>query len=138
MNRELRLRLFEKELSRLLRSRREHDYLIFSNVRDPGQYVLYMRHDGAIYGEAGAVTWVGGDVRLRGQAETALGCLGFAGAGPHRNYSRDHLPLDARRLACLTELLFGATYGETEDLTVLMMTRASREAGRERDQELDA
>jgi hypothetical protein len=134
----MRLRLFEKELNRLLQSRREHDFVIFGDGRDQDHYVQYMRHDGAIHGEVGALTWIGGDRKLRRQAETALGCLGFTGAGPRRNYSRDQLPLDARRLACLTELLFGAAYGETEDLTVLVMTRASREAAREHNQELNA
>lgn len=97
-----------------------------------------MRHDGAIYGEVGSKPWAGGDRQLRRQAETALACLGFAAAGPKRNYWRDHLPQDARRLACLTELLFGAAYGAT-DLSVIVMTRTSREAERQPPRmELDA
>ncbi len=131
MNRELRLQLFEKEMRRLLRSEVEHDYLVFCDLRDAERYVQYLRHDGALYGEVGCLQWTPGDRQLRRESETALGCLGFEGGGRRRNHSRDHLPLDARKLACLTELLFGAAYGETEDLTVIVMTRASREAEQE-------
>jgi hypothetical protein len=88
--------------------------------------------------QVGSLTWVGSDREMRRRAETAIGCLGFAGTGPKHNYSRDRLPVDARRLACLTELLFGAAYGQTEDLTVLLITRASREAERAVQMELDA
>jgi hypothetical protein len=125
-------------MRRLLQSTVEHDFVIFCDVQDPDHYVQYMRHDDSIYGEVASLTWVGGDRELRRQADTALGCLGFTCTEPKRNYSRDRLPLDARRLACLTELLFGAAYGETEDLTVLVMTRASREAERAVQMELDA
>ena len=59
---------------------------------------------------------------------TALGCLGFEGGGRRHNFSRDYLPHEPRRLACLTELLFGAAYGEVGDMTPLVRTRASREA----------
>src|SRR5256885_1857827 len=59
----------------------------------------------------------------------ALGCLGFEGGGPHHNFSRDHLPHDARKLACMTELLFGAAYGDGVcDMLPMIRTRAAREA----------
>jgi hypothetical protein len=131
MTRDMRLRLFEIELRRLLHSNVEHDYVIFRDVRDPDHYVLYMRHDRATYGEVGWLTPVSGKRQLRPQVERAIGCLGFTGAGPRRKYSRDHLPQDTRKLACLTELLFGAAHGETEDLSVIAMTRPSMEAERQ-------
>jgi len=131
MTREMRLRLFDHELRRLLQSDGEHHYVIFCDVQDPSRYVHYLRHDRVIYGEVSSLTRVRGKRQLRSHGERALGCLGFTGTGPRRNYSRDHLPQDSRRLACLTELLFGAAYGETEDLSVIAMTRASMEAGRQ-------
>jgi hypothetical protein len=131
MTRKMRLQLFEDELRRLLQSDVEHDYVIFCDVQDLDRYVHYMRHQRAIYGEVGSLSRVRGKRQLRPQAERALGCLGFTGAGPKRNYSRDHLPQDSRKLACLTELLFGAAHGETEDLTVIAMTRASMGAERQ-------
>src|SRR5438046_453811 len=43
--------------------------------------------------------------------------------------SRHPLPHDAHKLACMTELLFGAAYGEDVcHMTPLVRTRASREA----------
>jgi hypothetical protein len=65
--------------------------VIFCDVQDPDHYVQYMRHDGSIYGEVGSLTWVGSDREMRRQAETALGCLGFAGTGVRfENRSRCH------------------------------------------------
>lgn len=114
MNRELRLSIFEQELRRLLQSDVENDYVVFSDLRDDRHYVQFLRHDDAIYGEVGAP---------RPEAKTALGCLGFSGSGS--TFSRERLPQDARKLACLAELLFGAAYGSVEDLTIIVMTRAS-------------
>lgn len=131
MTREMRLQLFENELRRLLQSDVEHDYVIFRDVQDPDHYVQYMRHDRVIYGEVGSFTRISGKRQPHPRAERALGCLGFTGAGPRRSYSRDHLPQDSRKLACLTELLFGAAHGETEDLSVIGMTRPSMEAERQ-------
>lgn len=128
MHRDLRLVLYEKELRRLLIECREHDYAVFEDSRDEGRYVQFVIHDGAIYGEVGSRHWIPESEGLGRVSETALGCLGFEGARSRRNYSRDCLPHDARRLACLTELLFGAAYGEVEDMTPLVTTRASREA----------
>jgi hypothetical protein len=129
MERELRLHIYEKELRRLLIDLCDHDYLIFEDSRDPDRYVQYYVHDSAILGEVGSGHWIPESTGLRKTTVTALGCLGFDGGGPRRNFSSDHLPHDPRRLACLTELAFGAAYGEgVYDMTPLVRTRASREA----------
>jgi len=130
MERDLRLHMYEKELSRLVLELRDHDYVIFEDSRDESRYVQFLIHDAAVYGEVGSRHWLPESEGLRKESVTALGCLGFEGGALGRNYSRDHLPHDARRLACLTELLFGAAYGEIGDLTPLVRTRASREAER--------
>jgi len=128
MERDLRLMVYEKEFRRLLFEMREHDYLIFEDLRDPDRYVQYFVHDSAVLGEVGSRHWMPESSGLRKTSVTALGCLGFEGGGPGRNFSRNHLPHDARKLACLTELLFGAAYGEgVGDMTPLVRTRASRE-----------
>jgi hypothetical protein len=129
MERDLRLMVYEKELRRLLFEMREHDYLIFEDPRDPDRYVQYFVHNSAVLGEVGSRHWLPESSGLRKTSVTALGCLGFEGGGPARNFSRNHLPHDARKLACLTELLFGAAYGDgVSDMTPLVRTRASREA----------
>jgi len=128
MKRDLRLVMYEKELRRLLLELRDHDYVIFEDSRDGDRYVQYMAHDSAVHGEVGSRHWLPESEGLRKESVTALGCLGFEGGGSRRNFARDHLPHDARRLACLTELLFGAAYGDVEDMTPLVRTRASREA----------
>jgi len=128
MERELRLLMYEKELRRLLLELRDHDYLIFEDSRDCDRYVQFLVHDSAILGEVGSRRWLPEAEGLRETSVTALGCLGFEGGGRRRNFSRDHLPHEPRRLACLTELLFGAAYGEVGDMTPLVRTRASREA----------
>jgi hypothetical protein len=130
MERDLRLLMYEKELRRLLFERQDHDYVIFEDSRDGDRYVQFIVHDAAVLGEVGSRQWLPEADGLRKVSVTALGCLGFEGGGLRRNFSRDYLPHDARRLACLTELLFGAAYGETGDLTPLVRTRASREADR--------
>jgi hypothetical protein len=128
MERDLRLLMYEKELRRLLFDLRDHDYTIFEDSRDGNRYVQFMVHDSAVLGEVGSRQWLPEAEGLREVSVTALGCLGFEGGGLRKNFSRDYLPHDARRLACLTELLFGAAYGEIGDLTPLVRTKASREA----------
>ncbi len=128
MERDLRLLMYEKELRWLLFELRDHDYVIFEDSRDDGRYVQYFVHDSAVLGEVGSRQWLPEAEGLRQVPVTALGCLRFEGGGPRRNFSRDYLPHDARRLACLMELLFGAAYGEIGDMTPLVRTRASREA----------
>lgn len=127
MERDLRLLTYEKELRRLLLELRDHDYVIFEDSRDGSRFVQFLVHDSAVYGEVGSRQWLPEAEGLRKEAATALGCLAFEGGGLRRNFSRDHLPHDARRLACLTELLFGAAYGEVAKMTPLVRTRASRE-----------
>jgi hypothetical protein len=128
MKRDLRLLVYETELRRLLLELRDNDYVIFEDSRDSDRYVQYLVHDSAVLAEVGSRRWLPEAEGLRNVSVTALGCLGFEGGGIRRNFSRDYLPHDGRRLACLTELLFGATYGEVEDMTPLVMTRVSREA----------
>jgi len=128
MERDLRLLMYEKELRRFLFEMRDHDYLIFEDSRDGNRYVQFIVHDSAVLGEVGSRQWLPEADGLRKVSVTALGCLGFEGGGLRRNFSRDYLPHDARRLACLTELLFGAAYGEIGDMTPLVRTRASRES----------
>jgi hypothetical protein len=130
MERDLRLLMYEKELRRLLFELRDHDYVVFKDSRDGDRYVQFIIHDSAVMGEVGSRHWLPKADGLCKVSVTALGCLGFEGGGVRRNFSRDYLPHDARRLACLTELLFGAAYGEVGDLTPLVRTRASREAER--------
>jgi len=128
MERELRLLMYEKELRRLLFELRDNDYLIFEDSRNGDRYVQYIVHDSAVLGEVGSRQWLPEAEGLREVSVTALGCLGFEGGGLRRNFSRDPLPHDPRRLACLTELLFGAAYGDVGEMTPLVRTRASREA----------
>jgi hypothetical protein len=128
MKRDLRLVMYEKELRHLLLGLREHDCVIFQDSRDDSRYVQFQVHEAAVYGEVGSRHWLPESEGLRKESVTALGCLGFEGGASRRNFSRDHLPHDPRRLACLTELLFGAAYGDVEDMTPLVQTRASRQA----------
>ena len=125
----MRMQMYEKELRRLLFDLRDHDFMIFEDSRNTERYVQFMVHDSAVLGEVGSKHWMLKSSGLRKTSVTALGCLGFEGGGPHHNFSRDHLPHDARKLACMTELLFGAAYGEGVcDMLPLVRTRASREA----------
>jgi hypothetical protein len=128
MKRDLRLLLYEKVLGRMLFELRDHDYVIFEDSRDDSRYVQYLVHDSAVCGEVGSRHWLPESEGLRKESVTALGCLGFEGGGSRRNFSRDHLPHSARRLACLTELLFGAAYGDLGDMTPAVRTQASRKA----------
>ena len=139
MERELRLSIYEKELRRLLYDLRDHDFVIFEDARDPERYVQYIVHDSAILGEVGSRHWMPESDGLRKTSVTALGCLGFEGGGPRCNFKRDHLPHNARRLACLTELAFGAAHGDGVcDMTPFVRTREMREAELPRQLEFDA
>jgi len=97
MERDLRLIVYEKELRRVLIEMRDHDYVIFEDSRDPARYVQYLVHDSAVLGEVGSKHWMPESSGLRKTSVTALGCLGFEGGGPGRNFSRNHLPHDARK-----------------------------------------
>ena len=44
--------------------------------------------------------------------------------GERAHFSRDHLPQNSRRLACLTELLLGAAYRPPADFDATVVTRA--------------
>ena len=124
----MRLQIYEKELRRLLFDLRDHDFVIFEDSRDTERYVQFMVHDSAVLGEVGSKHWMPEYSGLRKTSVTALGCLGFEGGGSHCNFSRDHLPHDARKLACMTELLFGAAYGDGVcEMMPLIRTRASKE-----------
>jgi hypothetical protein len=139
MDRDLRLIVYEKELARLLFEMRDHDYVIFEDTRDPDRYVQYFVHDSAVLGEVGSRRWTPESSDLRKTSVTALGCLGFEGGGPGRNFSRDHLPHDARKLACLTELAFGAAYGDAVcEMVPCVLTKAMREAEPPQQLEFDA
>jgi hypothetical protein len=140
MEREMRLLIYEKELRSLLFELRDDDCVIFEDSRDGDRYVQYVVHESAILGEVGSRQWMPESSGLRKTSVTALGCLGFEGGGPHRHFSRDYLPHDARKLACLTELLFGAAYGEDVcSMTPLVRTGASVEVGAQPQQmEFDA
>jgi hypothetical protein len=121
--------VYEKELGRLLFEMRDHDYVIFEDSRDPARYVQYFVHDSVVLGEVGSKHWRAESSGFRKTSVTALGCLGFEAGGPGRNFSRNRLPHDARKLACMTELLFGAAHGDAVcDMLPLVRTRASREA----------
>jgi hypothetical protein len=135
----MRLEIYEKELRRFLNELRDHDFVIFADARDPGRYVQFIVHRSAILGEVGSKHWIPESSGLRKTSVTALGCLGFEGGGPRSNFKRDHLPHDARKLACLTELSFGAAYGDTVcDMVPCVLTRAMREAETPRQLEFDA
>ena len=140
MERETRLQIYEKELRRFLLEYRDHDFVIFEDARDSDRYVQFLVHDSAVLGEVSSKHWTAESSGLRKTAVTALGCLGFEGGGPRRNFARDHLPHDARKLACMTELLFGAAYGEEVcDMMPLVRTTAMRDAeARPQQMEFDA
>ena len=139
MEREMRLMVYEKELRRMLLDLRDNDFVIFEDSRDPDRYVQFFVHDSAVLGEVGSRHWMPESSGLRKTSVTALGCLGFEGGGPQRNFRRDHLQHDARKLACLTELAFGAAYGDGVcDMMPSVRTRAMREAAEPRQLEFDA
>ena len=140
MEREMRLQIYEKELRRLLLDLRDHDFVIFEDSRDTERYVQFMVHDSAVHGEVGSRHWIPESSGLRKTSVTALGCLGFEGGGPGRNFARDYLSHDARKLACMTELLFGAAYGDGVcDMLPLVRTRVSRDTeARPEQMEFDA
>ncbi len=139
MEREMRLEIYERELRRFLHELREHDFVVFEDARDPERYVQFIVHDAGILGEVGSKHWMPESSGPRKTSVTALGCLGFEGGGPRSTLKRDHLPHDARKLACLTELAFGAAYGdEVCDMVPCVLTKAMREAEPPRQLEFDA
>ena len=128
VKREIRLALFEKAIDRLLSERENRDFVIFEMRGSPDSYVQYMLHDGAVLGEVGSRGWIPEGDELDKERVIALGCLGLEGGGLEANFARDQLPQDARRLACLTELLFGAAYRPTPDFDVTVVTKSLIEA----------
>ena len=140
VKREIRLALFEKAIDRLLSDRENRDFVIFEMRGRPNSYVQYMLHDGAVLGEVGSRGWIPEGEILDKERVTALGCLGFEGGGHRANFAGDHLPQDARRLSCLTELLFGAAYRPAPDFDVTVMSKSMIEAvgAQRRRQEVDA
>jgi hypothetical protein len=127
VKREIRLALFEKAVDRLLSECQNRDFVIFELRGSPDSYVQFMLHDGALLGEIGSGGWTPEGEPLDGERVTALGCLGFEGGGNRANFARD-LPQDCRRLACLTELLFGAAYRPRCDFDVTVITKQMIEA----------
>lgn len=140
MKREIRLALFERALDRMLSDHENHDFVVFELRGRPDSYVQLMLHDGAILGEVGSRGWMAESQQLATERATALGCLGFDRGGLKANFARDHLPYNARRLACLTELLFGAAYRPATDFDVTVLTREliEAEAAQRRCREVDA
>lgn len=129
VKREIRLALFEKALNRLLSQRENHDLVIFELRGRPDSYVQYMLHEDVVLGEVGSSGWrAEKNEQSDTERVTALGCLGFEGDGLKANFLRDHLPQDARRLACLTELLFGAAYRPAPDFDITVVTKSLIEA----------
>lgn len=128
VKREIRLALFEKALDRLLAERENHDFVTFELRGRSESYVQYTLHDGALLGEVSSEGWIPEREPLDREQVTALGCLGFEGGGHRANLARDHLPQDARRLACLTELLFGAAYRPPTDFDITVVTKTLVEA----------
>jgi hypothetical protein len=118
MKREMRLEIFEKELAQLLGSERDGDYVVFFDLADTDRHVQFFRQEGAMFVEVSGA---------RRGAATALGCVGFS-ACEAGAFSRADAPQDARKLACLAELVFGAAYGPTEGVTVVTVSRTEREA----------
>ena len=138
--REIRLAVVEKAIDRLLSEPESGEFVIFELRGSPDSYVQYMLHDTAILGEVSSRGWIAeGDLPDK-ERVTALGCLGFESSGLRANFARDHLPHDARRLACLTELLLGAAYrpGPDFDITVVTKSLIEAEAAKRRRQEVDA
>ncbi len=140
VKREIRLALFEKAIDRLLSEPENRDFVIFELRGRPDSYVQYMLHDTAILGEVSSRSWIAEGELLDNERVTALGCLGFEGGGLRANFARDQLPHDARRLACLTELLFGAAYRPAPDFDITVVTKSliEAEAAQRRRQEVDA
>ena len=58
MEREMRLKIYEKELRRLLFDLRDHDFVVFEDSRDKERYVQFIVHDSAVLGEVGSRHWM--------------------------------------------------------------------------------
>jgi hypothetical protein len=128
VKREIRLALFEKAIDRLLSQRENCDFVVFELRGSPEAYVQYMLHDGALLGEVSSKGRVLESDSLDKERITALGCIGFEGGGSCSTFARDDLPQQPRRLACLTELLFGAVYRPDVNFDVTVLTRSLLEA----------
>ena len=129
MNREARLQMFETRLADLALGAKAGACVEFEVARQAGQYVLFVRVPGGINAEVARPVWTSGPRRR--EAEKALGCLGFGRSSSGERFSREALPLEPRRLACLAELLFGAVYGADPDHTPVAAS-----GGEERDARL--
>ncbi|HEV2035118.1 MAG TPA: hypothetical protein VGU71_13130 [Candidatus Dormibacteraeota bacterium] len=140
VKREIRLALFEKAIDRLLSEGENRDFVIFEMRGSPDSYVQYMFHDGALLGEVGSGGWIPEGEVLEKERVAALGCLGFEGGGLRANFARDHLPQEARRLGCLTELLLGAAYQPPRDYDVTVLTKSliETQAAAQHAREVDA
>jgi len=138
--RQIRLALFEKALDGLLLEPENRDFVIFELRGRPDSYVQYTLHDGALLGEIGSKGWIPEGELLDKERVTALACLGFERGGHRANFARERLPQSARRLACLTELVFGAAYRPPCDCDVTVITKVmiETEALRRRAQEVGA
>ncbi len=124
VKREIRLAQFEKAIERLLSERENRDFVVFEMRGSPDSYVQYVLHDGDLFGEVGSRGWKSEGEVLDKERVAALGCLGFEGGGLKANFVRYLLPQEARRLACLTELLFGAAYQPPRDYDVTVLTKS--------------
>ncbi len=124
----IRLALFEKAIDQLLSDNENHDFVLFEMRGSPESYVQYMLHDGSLLGEVSSKGRVLKGASLDKERVTALGCIGFEGGGSCSTFARDDLPQQARRLACLTELLFGAVYRPGVNFDVTVLTRSLLEA----------
>jgi hypothetical protein len=128
VKREIRLALFEKAINQLLSDNENHDFVLFEMRGSPESYVQYMLHDGALLGEVSSKGRALESDSLDKECVTALGCIGFEGGGSRSTFARDDLPPEPRRLACLTELLFGAVYRPEVNFDVTVTTRSLLEA----------
>src|SRR3989442_411184 len=122
--RQIRLALFEKAIDRLLSESENGDFVIFELRGSPDSYVQYTLHASAVLGEVSSRGRISEGELLDNERVTALGCLGFEGVGLRANFARDQLPHDARRLACLAELLFGAAYRPAPDFDIAVVTKS--------------
>jgi hypothetical protein len=128
VKRTIRLALFEKAIDQLLSDNENHDFVLFEMRGSPESYVQYMLHDGALLGEVSSKGRANESDCLDREGVTALNCIGFEGGESGSTFARDDLPPEPRRLACLTELLFGAVYRPDINFDVTVVTRSLLEA----------
>jgi hypothetical protein len=122
--REIRLAVFEAAIDQLLSDRTDHDFVLLELRGTADAFVQYTLHDGALRAEVGSTGWITESEVLDKERIAALGCLGFQASGSQSNFARVCLPQEPRRLACLTELLFGAAYRPDCDFDVTVLTRS--------------